>query len=143
MITRQKAMRLGVVLGLAWVVGCGGPGTAPTVKVTGTVTYNGEPVDGVNVGFIPDGEGARPASGTTDASGKFSLSTFKSGDGATLGKHTVVITEPTDSTTTDDYSLPDESARRFPAKYENSRTSGLSATVEKGKENDFSFDMTD
>ena len=140
---RQKAMRLGVVLGLAWVVGCGGSGTPPTVKVTGTVTYNGNPLEGVNVGFIPDGEGGRPASGTTDASGKFTLSTFESGDGAVVGKHLVAISEASDGASTDDYSLPDESARRFPAKYEDPRNSGFTANVEKGKPNDFTFDMTD
>ncbi|MFH1918977.1 MAG: carboxypeptidase-like regulatory domain-containing protein [Planctomycetota bacterium] len=146
MMTCQQATRLGlgVVLVLVGVVGCGKPGTAPTVKVSGTVTYNGEPVQGASVAFIP--ENGRPASGTTDASGKFTLSTFESGDGAVLGKHTVTIAETSEAPSGEgevDYSIPDESAARFPAKYADPSTSDFTATVEKGGETDFTFDMTD
>ena len=143
-MTCQNAMRLGAVLVLVCVVGCGEPGTAPTVKVTGTVTYNGDPVEGASVAFIP--ESGRPASGTTDASGKFTLTTFKSGDGAVPGKHAVAITEPSEDTNTEgevDYSLPDEPAGRFPAKYTDPTTSGFTATVEEGGQTDFTFNMTD
>ena len=149
MMTCQQATRWGLsvllVLVLVGVVGCGGePGTAPTVKVTGTVTYNGEPVEGASVAFIP--ENGRPASGTTDPSGKFTLSTFESGDGAVPGKHTVAISEPSDDGEDggeEDYSLPDDSAGRFPAKYADLTTSDFTADVAEGGENVFTFDMTD
>ena len=146
-MTCQYAPRLGliVVLVLVGVVGCNDkPGTAPTLKVTGTVTYNGEPVEGASVAFIP--ENGRPASGTTDASGKFTLSTFESGDGAVLGKHTVAISESSEAPSAEgeeDYSLPDESAERFPAKYADPGTSGFTADVKEGEDLDFTFDMTD
>ncbi len=142
-MTLKGLTALGLAIALLAAAGCGGGGTAPTAKVTGTVTYNGDPIEGVSVGFIPEGEGGRPASGTTDASGKFTLSTFEAGDGAVLGKHSVIITEAPDDTGNEDYSLPDESAKRFPDKYESPMTSGFEATVEKGKENSFTFDMTD
>jgi hypothetical protein len=123
-------------------LGCGREGVAPTVQVTGKVTYNGDPVEGASVGFIP--ESGRPASGTTDASGNFTLSTFETGDGAVPGTHAVTITEASVAPSgEEDYSLPEQSEARFPAKYANPTTSDFTATVEEGKENHFTFDMTD
>jgi hypothetical protein len=61
-------------------------------RVTGSVTLDGQPVDGATVAFYPD-EGRRPARGITDASGNFELMTFKSGDGALLGQHRVSVTK--------------------------------------------------
>lgn len=146
MMTCQQAARLGlgVVLVLGGVVGCGKSGTAPTVKVSGTVTYNGQPVEGASVAFVP--ENGRPASGETDASGKFTLSTFETGDGAVPGKHTVTISEPSEDPSgegEEDYSMPDESAGRFPAKYGDLGTSDFTADVKEGGEGDFTFNMTD
>ena len=147
-MTCQRATRLGlsVVLVLVGVVGCNAkPGTAPTLKVTGTVTYNGEPVEGASVAFIP--ENGRPASGTTDASGKFTLSTFESGDGAVPGKHTVAISEQPDESEpmpgTPEAENWQPSEARFPEKYSDAKQSGFTAQVELGKTNEFTFDMTD
>ena len=139
-----RAMGLGLALVLLCAVGCGRAGTAPTLKVTGTITYNGTPVSDANVAFTP--ENGRPAVGVTDASGNFTLSTFDPGDGAVPGKHTVTVTDAGTAPAAageEDYSMPDESAGRFPAKYADPAESGFTATVEKGKENDFTFDMTD
>lgn len=150
MMTCQQAARLGlgVVLVLGCVVGCGDSGTLPTVKVSGTVTYNGQPVEGASVAFVP--EKGPPASGETDASGKFTLSTFETGDGAVPGKHTVLISEPSPDIELSgeedyeyDYSEPDESAGRFPAKYGDLGTSDFTADVKEGGEGDFTFNMTD
>ncbi len=142
-MTCQKLVGFGLAAALVVAVGCGKAGTAPTVKVTGTVTHNGQPVEGASVAFIP--ETGRPASGTTDASGRFTLSTFKSGDGAVPGPHKVAITEASSDQpeVEPDYSLPDATKSRFPARYADPKTSGFTATVEEGKENDFTFDMKD
>jgi hypothetical protein len=130
---------------LVLLLGCGEPGRVPTAEVTGTVTYNGSPAQGAAVTFFP--EQGRPASGVTDAQGKFSLSTFASGDGAVLGKHTVTIAEAASAEPppmpgmpgAEDYKPPES---RFPAKYADQSTTPFSKTVEKG-ENEFTFDMTD
>ena len=74
----------------AFLVGCGG-GPRP-VKVTGTVTLNGEPVEGATVQFVPVKEGGRPATGLTKADGGFSLTTVENYDGALPGDYKVVIT---------------------------------------------------
>jgi len=144
-MTLHRLAALGTAIVLVSVAGCGKPGTAPTVKVTGTVTYNGTPVAGASVGFLPDS--GRPASGTTDAQGRFTLSTFAQGDGAVPGRHRVTISEPASESApmpgtpeAENWTPPEP---RFPAKYADPNTSGFTATVEKGGENDFTFDMTD
>ena len=63
------------------------PQTAP---VTGSVTYQGNPVlDGL-VTFHPQGTG-NPALGNVDENGNFELTTYEKGDGAVLGEHVVTV----------------------------------------------------
>jgi hypothetical protein len=69
--------------------GCAKPVRAPTAKASGTLSAGGAPLAGVNVTFTP--AAGRSAGGTTDAEGKFSLSTFAPGDGAVPGKHRVTL----------------------------------------------------
>jgi hypothetical protein len=142
----ELATVLVLVLALVLVAGCGKAGTEPTAKVTGTVTYNGARAAEAAVTFYP--EQGRPASGVTDAEGAFTVSTFASGDGAVLGKHTVTIAEAASKEPppmpgmpgAENYKPP---APRFPAKYADRSTTPFTATVEKGKKNEFTFDMTD
>lgn len=69
----------------------------PTYAVSGVVTYRGEPVlDGLVVFLTnPSHEkwtyGEVSAFGVTDAQGRFRLRTFRPGDGAVAGRHTVLI----------------------------------------------------
>lgn len=80
---------LGISVGLAaLLVGCQrGPTVAP---VSGVVTHQGAPLANAHVTFTPV-EGANPASGFTDARGRFTLQTFSNNDGALIGKHRVSI----------------------------------------------------
>lgn len=71
------------------IAGCAKPGRAPTAKASGTLSAGGAPLTGVNVTFTP--AAGRSASATTDAEGRFSLSTFAPGDGAVPGKHRVTL----------------------------------------------------
>jgi len=142
----RRTVLLKLAMASVLVAGCGKAGTEPTAKVTGTVTYNGSPAEGAAVTFYP--EQGRPASGVTDAQGKFTLSTFASGDGAVLSKHTVTIAEaaskeapPMPGTPGAENYMPP--APRFPAKYADRSTTPFTATVEKGEKNEFTFDMTD
>jgi hypothetical protein len=77
-----------LAVGLA-LSGCGGQGP---VKVTGTLTLNGQPVEGAMVQFFPAKDGGRPATGTTQADGSFRLTTVENYDGAMPGEYKVVIT---------------------------------------------------
>ena len=140
-----------VVRGLAWaamvwLTGCGGGGGAGTSAVTGTITYNGQPVKEVTVTFTPTA--GRSAMGITDNQGKFSLSTFKTGDGAVAGTHKVTITggpgaKPPPMPGTPEAANYKPEPLPFPAKYSDPRQSDLTANVEKGKKHDFKFDLKD
>lgn len=80
------------------LVGCGSSDLPDTVPVTGTVTMDGTPVDGATVNFLSEG-GSIVSAGTTDASGKFSLTTIigsQSVEGAVVGSHGVAVVK-TDS----------------------------------------------
>jgi hypothetical protein len=121
--------------------GCGGskPATAP---VSGTVLLDGKPVAEAAVLFEPAGGGV-PARGSTDATGRFSLSTFTRGDGALPGRHRVAISKMTMAgIKADDFGLEDSSAApasppksAIPRRYADPATSGLEATVEPGGAN--------
>lgn len=82
---------IGVVLGS--LVGCGDKGL---VRLTGTVTLDGEPLEAATVTFMrTDGKG-RPASGLTSADGAFELTSFRSGDGLPPGEYRVTISKVVD-----------------------------------------------
>jgi hypothetical protein len=77
----------------AVLMGCaGGEGFPATAKVTGKVTYNGAAVANAAVSFSPVGSG-NAAAGVTDATGAYTLTTFRSGDGAVPGKYKVIISK--------------------------------------------------
>lgn len=91
---------MGCCVGAALLVGCGGSGNL--APVTGTVTHNGSPVTGGELTFTPvqTGEGAstaRPASATIQPDGTFAAMTEKAGDGASVGKHLISYSAPSDS----------------------------------------------
>jgi hypothetical protein len=77
-----------VALGLAGT-GCGGKDRP--VKVEGTVTLNGKPVDSAMVLFHPvDGLG-HAATGFTDSDGVYHLTTYIPRDGALPGEYKIVV----------------------------------------------------
>ena len=82
-------------LGAVVFAGCGGGEDErdPVYPVTGTVTRNGTALEGAVVTFVPQGEGAKAATGTTDASGKYTLTTWAQGDGAQVGSYRVTVTK--------------------------------------------------
>ena len=72
------------------VVGCGSSGV-PLAKARGTVTFQGKPVVGAAVAFIPDNPGVVAALATTDANGVYDLATYDKKDGAPVGWCQVAI----------------------------------------------------
>jgi len=92
MIAITRSSRGGAVFAAAlcmWAGGCGSGGPE-LVPLTGTVTLDGEPVEGASVTFMPQFTG-QPATGTTDVTGKFSLRTHPHGEGVMPGKHKVTV----------------------------------------------------
>ena len=139
--------------------------------VTGTITYNGEPVEGAAVNFqalAPDGESA---SGMTDLNGGFALTSIYAidgGRGALPGEYRVIITKYERSTPDPDQEAYDwgeidystllsrrgsrspassSSGRQpkslIPMKYTSPATSDLKATVVPGRNSPFVFDLVD
>ena len=66
------------------------PGLVP---VAGTVTMNGNPVEGADVMFVPKEPtpNRRVAAAQTDAQGRFTLTTLNPQDGAAPGEYSVTI----------------------------------------------------
>lgn len=135
----------------AVVVGCGGGPDLGSVE--GTVTYNGDPVEGATVTFKPE-EGPL-ATGTTDSGGKFTLTTAGE-EGAVLGKHAVYITKsaggggdaasmtPEDMKKMQEEGKAPEAKSAIPQKYASPKTSELTAEVTTdASKNKFDFTLTD
>lgn len=138
----------GLILGLA---GCSPAVVKPTlekvVPVSGTVTYQGKPVESFQVSFIPT-DGRRAAVGITDASGKFTLGTNDVADGVPPGKHKVSIafapTSTDDSASAspvDDPKLLPKPKLAVPSKYANPATSGLEQEVPAGGLTDLKIEL--
>lgn len=146
-------------VGLATLVGCGGGGPA-VETVTGVVLLDGQPVEGATVSFVPAGSGMF-ASGLTGTDGTFTLNTAAPGAtpgaGAVAGEYAVTIMKmaSTAAAKTDDPNDPNydplasvsenpdrptKSNYLVPREYGNAATSGLKATVGKGR-NDLKFEL--
>ncbi len=162
-----------VLMGLAgsFVVGCGRASSLPNATaVTGTVQYQGKPLEGATVTFsAKQGNLAsgRVAMGTTDAQGRFRLKTYagprESVEGSVPGTYRVTVSKyaPPNGMSEADYQAkvkieeeamqknglvkPDEKAPEkielLPPKYSDIQKTELSATIAKEGNNDFPFDL--
>ena len=111
-----------------------------TVPVTGVVKFDGQPADQAHVMFNPTT--GRMAEGVTDATGQFSLSTTKPNDGALPGDYIVTLGEWYPADKPPKMPPPGQGLpTRFPRKYTDPATSPLKVTVERGKKNDFQFEV--
>jgi len=137
---RYLSLFIAILTLLVLTVGCG-DGKLATIKVTGTVTYEGEPLAGASIAFSPkiQGEG-HPAYGITDANGNYTLQTQLGNvdGGTTAGEYTVIIskreqTTPTGATGTviANTGPPPVPKSLIPERYEQAATSGLTATVSR------------
>lgn len=122
----------------ALIVGCSN-GNMKTAVVKGKITFNGKAVPIGTISFVP--EGNKPAAtGQIQKDGSYELSTYGDGDGAVLGKHTVMII----AVDAQEGALPEDKNPVPPAiipdKYFNNQTSGLTANVED-KVNEINFEL--
>lgn len=119
-----------------FLAGCSS--SEPLVPVTGVITLDGKPIANAAVLFMID-RGGRPATGVTDASGRYQLSTYTDDDGALIGRHEVsVVLNQTDSqgTNTPEGAVSGSGFKVtwiVPEKYSKLETSGLSAEVDREK----------
>jgi len=97
----KRGLVCDLVVAMAMVVatsmGCssdgGGGDLAKTYPVTGTVTYNGRPVVGASVVFVPTAKTGEAAVAVTDASGKYALKSSGAREGAVPGSYGVKISK--------------------------------------------------
>lgn len=146
--------------------GCGGGGDTArpkTATVSGKVTYKGAAVEGAVVTFSVVGA-PRVATGETNASGEFRLTTFDTNDGAIIGDHSVTISKNkagaggTEEMTAESYAemmakakdaqrgipgVDPEQKGELPVRFANAGESGLTRTVVAGEANVFNFDLED
>ena len=105
------------------------------VEASGVLTFQGKPLEGFTVTFMPVA-GGRPASGITDSTGKFVLGTNGANDGAVAGFSNVAVVwagpPPTDDTTAGPIDDPADMPAppvEIPATYANPDTSGITVEV--------------
>lgn len=132
------------VAGFLVLAGCTPKSDNPaTVPVTGVVTLDGQPVEGANVMFQSPEQGSF---GLTDAQGRYELQTFEPGDGAMPGEYRVAISKvkvflPKVEQGEPGYVEPPPPEHLVPSKYAAPTSSGLTATVTEGKDNEFNFEL--
>uniref|UniRef100_A0A7C4LM64 Carboxypeptidase regulatory-like domain-containing protein n=1 Tax=Schlesneria paludicola TaxID=360056 RepID=A0A7C4LM64_9PLAN len=138
-------------LGAAILSGCAQPDGAAevlsTVPVSGTLTYQGQPLESYRVTLYPE-HGDRASSGLTDAEGKFTLGTNREGDGAPPGRYRVVIaySPPPSGDTTLDLPIEDPSQLpqpkiKIPSKYSSPEKSGLTQEVPRDGLKNWKLDL--
>ena len=138
------------------VVGCSGKEWPPTNKTTGTVTLDGQPLEGATVSFFPKGDFS-PANGKTDSAGRFEMTTFNSNDGAMTGSFDVTVaqypevqieTTPEGKPWTEDMEsdAPAEldmgDGNSLPEKYADREKPVFTATVVDSDSNEFNFELS-
>lgn len=121
------------------IAGCG-DGRPSVVPVAGTLTLNGVPVSGAQIGFEPENISGynRPSMAMTDSEGKFKVGTFGQDDGMPKGKYKVsvfkkdIIGEVPESFNSEDTAANVDSVEyqwTVPQKYSNTSESGITIEV--------------
>lgn len=122
-----------LVCGISLVgsAGCGArPSDQPALgRVTGLVTFDGQPLPGVEVTFAP--LNGRSSGGIADGKGRYTLNYVGATSGAKVGKHSVFIAWPVEESPDEGASPQSKKERpRIPARY--NKKSKLSADVKSG-----------
>lgn len=144
-----------VCLAVLMIAGCASEdqGESLGATVSGTVSYNGSPVEGAMVTFRPSGDGGQGAFARSDAEGKYELSASAAGtSGVSPGSYIVTVTKnevnqsavaSEDDPNYNPYASGDAQTKSLlPKKYANAKTSGLEFTVTDGT-NDLPIELTD
>jgi hypothetical protein len=143
------------LVGMLFLAGGCGPSRPPMRAVSGTVRYQGKPVEGASVTFLHSS--SRSGYGTTDEQGRFQLGTWEEKDGGVVGKCIVTITKWVP--VKDEHSPGAKEIRKLPStlhpgetvilanylppRYGNPQKTPLSVVISTKDENDFTFDLKD
>lgn len=137
---------------LTLTIGCGGGNDANPVE--GRVTLDGNPLSGATVVFSPADGSSDGASGITDENGVYTLFRAIGGDvgeGAVAGDYVVTVSKAPVATgnaaaSGSSDAMPNPTAStaaksEVHTKYNRAETSGLTATVVDGTNNDINFEL--
>jgi len=102
------------------------------VPVNGKVSFGGKPLTQGTVSFVADGTNGANATGDIDATGNYTLSTSRPGDGAAPGSYKVRV-ESWASPPRMDEKGTDPGKRAIPEKYFDIQQSNLSAVIKDEK----------
>ncbi|MDR3197819.1 MAG: hypothetical protein LBU34_08140 [Planctomycetaceae bacterium] len=117
------------------------PKTLGVVPASGTVTLDGEVIEGASITFVPKPgtSGGQGVSAISDKNGHFSLGILQSGEGAIPGIYWVSVIKITDITPftpeervkLSDAGRPVKPVYRYeiPQKYENPKSSGIEIEI--------------
>jgi hypothetical protein len=148
------------ILGVAVVAACGRPPDGrKLIPTSGRVAFDGKPLEGAIVTFVPRSAGGVAASATTDARGRYHLLTPGAPrPGIAPGDYAITIMKmETRQLITDEeaaaaakftpagLTLPPpttESIQVLPAKYRNPDESGFTATISETQRKSFDFNVT-
>lgn len=156
MSSRNLSRGAAVAFLMVLAAGCGDSSGLPArYKVSGTVTYNGQPVEKGEIEFRPDNLDTAQAATGEIKNGSYYLTTAVDGDGALPGDYKVVIKSTEvdlskaesnskgGSFRQDDVAKANKDAKKLvPAKYSLPETSGLTFKVE-AKSNTADFPLSD
>ena len=146
-VARLNMLSLFVAMTLL-LSGCGdGEPTPELVKVSGTITLKGKPLEDIRVEFMPNGllgnTNVRSSIGKTDASGRYELVYQMPGNqqvGCAVGPHVVVLSD----LQVNDIRKPDVDQTipsRIRWEYQRSTDTKIKADVKPGKSAIFDFDL--
>jgi hypothetical protein len=135
-----------LTLSAALLIGCSDTSRPKLGRVSGKVTYNGQPVSKGIVSFVPrSGPGAQTGQGATGEigpDGSYTLTTFENADGAVLGEHTVLVIAREEDPAIKGHGMPIPDAQGqmklkpakhlVPEKYATAANSPLRYTVQEG-----------
>jgi hypothetical protein len=134
-------------------VGCSGhhqDNRPKLVHVHGVVRLNGKPVDGARVDFHNTAPDKPAAYATTDAEGKFDLTTYEPGDGAAPGKYRIAVTKAQEAGRHEQKTAPPmfrggggapKPRWLIPQRYSNPNTSNLSQDIVDGENPEIVLDL--
>ncbi len=114
---------------LALAAGCSDNGRPRVFPVEGQVLFNGKPPVGAQVIFHPIGKSGTDAvrpTGQVDGTGKFTLTTYSSNDGAPEGDYDVTVELWISKN-------DNPAVNQLPARYQQTKSSGLHAKITPGE----------
>ena len=113
-------------------LGCGA--REGLASVSGRLTFNGKPLEGIEIMFTSLDQKVRPSIGICDANGNYTLMFTRTEKGGTIGRNRVSIVQPTTLA-----GAPDYSVLRVPPEYGDE--SELEYTVKAGGNSGVDFDL--